>query len=547
MSNITNETPHVALTNLTETIKCMGKAIEQSDSPAILLLVDDFYDGTVPIITDSKALVISSMRQNGPLADAGKYDFEAIIKRSVSGKKIIIPYSLPIGLVKENLFGRLDKKYLLGLAKMYKASGIIRVKGVFTQNDSSEYYSQGIGTNNGVDGKHGEAEIEYGAVQGSKSISLVIHLGNAMNNTLAGATTLTLNTHSKKDELSIGFGYGEGGMSFTKETQIEEGLHGAQRTLVEAAAMWILRGLYKKVNFNQCLGDQGPAPQMTISAYQQWLEFDSQTGIKYLKLMLRELKYYSGKIDSHYDRQLQQAVASYEADNDLLIPHTQNNLGDLFILLYPKVDFEKIENQLQKIMDFDSEPAEQGGRVHSLKQEKQEKTLPGKTTKKFDAEPAEQRGRVHSPKLKKQEKTLPGKTKKKIDAEPAEQRRRVHSPKPKKQEKFLPGKTTKKFDSEPAEQRGRVHSPKPKKQEKTLPGKTTKSFDSDPAKRRGRVHSPKLKKQEKTLPGKTTKKFDADSAEQRGRLRSLKPKKQEKSLPVKTTKDVVSNTTSLVY
>ncbi|WYD79902.1 MAG: peptidoglycan-binding domain-containing protein [Candidatus Electrothrix gigas] len=519
MSNITNETPHAALTNLTETIKCMGKAIKQSESPAILLLVDDFYDGTVPIITDSKALVISSMRQNGPLADAGKYDFEAIIKRSVSGKKIIIPYSLPIGLVKENIFGRLDKKYLLGLAKMYKAAGIIRVKGVFTQNDSSEYYSKGIGTNDGVDGKHGEAEIEYGSVQGSKSISLVVHLGNAMNNTLVGATTLTLNTHSKKNELSIGFGYGEGGISFTREIKIEEGLHGAQRTLVEAAAMWVLRGLYNKVDFSQCLGDQGPAPQVTVSAYQKWLEFDSQTGIKYLKLMLRELKYYSGKIDSNYDRQLQKAVASYEADNDLLIPHTQNNLGDLFILLYPKVDFEKIENQLQKIMDFDSEPAEQRGRVHSLKQEKQEKTLPGKTTKKFDAEPAEQRGRVHSPKLKKQEKTLPGKTTKKIDAdpaEPAEQRRRVHSPKLKKQEKTLPGKTTKKFDAEPAEQRGRVHSPKPKKQEKTLPGKTTKSFDSDPAKQRGRVHSPK-------------------------------PKKQEKSLPVKTTKDVVSNTTSLVY
>ncbi|MCW5211994.1 hypothetical protein VU04_03695 [Desulfobulbus sp. TB] len=410
MSNITIETPHIALTNLTETIKCMGKAIEQSDSPAILLLVDDFYDGTVPIITDSKALVISSMRQNGPLADAGKYDFEAIIKRSVSGKKIIIPYSLPIGLVKENLFGRLDQKYLLGLAKMYKASGIIRVKGVFTQNDSSEYYSKGVGTNNGVDGKHGEAEIEYGAVQGSKSISLVVHLGNAMNNTLAGATTLTLNTHSKKDEFSIGFGYGEGGMSFTKETKIEEGLHGAQRTLVEAAAMWILRGLYKKVNFSQCLADQGPAPQITISAYQKWLEFDSQTGIKYLKLMLRELKYYSGKVNSNYDRQLQKAVASYEADNDLIIPHTQNNLGDLFILLYPKVDFEKIQNQLQKIMDFDSEPAEQRGRLHSLKQKKWEKPLPVKTTKKIDSGSAEQRGRLHSLRQKKRKKSLPVKT-----------------------------------------------------------------------------------------------------------------------------------------
>lgn len=414
MSNITTETPYVALTNLTETIKCMGRKIEQSDSPAILLLVDDFYDGTVPIITDSKALVISSMRQNGPLADAGKYDFEAIIKRSVSGKKIVIPYSLPIGLVKENIFGRLDKKYLLGLAKMYKASGIIRVKGVFTQNDSSEYYSKGTGTNNGVDGKHGETEIEYGTVQGSKSISLVVHLGNAMNNTLAGATTLTLNTHSKKNELSIGFGYGEGGISFTREIKIEEGLHGAQRTLVEAAAMWVLRGLYNKVDFSQCLADQGPAPQVTISGYQKWLEFDSQTGIKYLKLMLRELKYYSGKIDSHYDRQLQKAVASYEADNDLLIPHTQNNLGDLFILLYPKVDFEKIENQLQKIMDFDSEPAEQGGRVHSLKPKKQEKTLPGKTTKKFDADSAEQRGRLRSLKPKKQEKSLPVKTTKDV-------------------------------------------------------------------------------------------------------------------------------------
>jgi len=56
MSNITAETPHPALTNLTETIRCMGQHVNEAETGAVLLLVDDFFDGTVPVLSDSKIL-----------------------------------------------------------------------------------------------------------------------------------------------------------------------------------------------------------------------------------------------------------------------------------------------------------------------------------------------------------------------------------------------------------------------------------------------------------------------------------------------------------
>ena len=343
MSNITAETPHPALTNLTETLKCMGKEINKSDMKSILLLVDDFYDGTVPVVSDSRVAQVRLLRENGPLADAGKYDFEAIIRRSISNQKIIIPYSLPVGLLQEDKYGKLPAEYLHELAKYYNAAAIIRVKGVFTQNDTSDYLNKGFGSGAEIEGNDGQAEVEYGLSRSSRSLSLTIYLGDAISNTLGAATTLTLNTYTESDKFSIGFGYGEGNMSFAKQTKLREGLHGAQRTLIEAAVMWALRGMYGQLDFSPCFAPDGPSPNATVTGYQKWLKLDEHDRIKYLKLMLKELDYYHGDIDKTYDADLQKAISAYEAKHDMLIPHTTSNLGDLFILLYLEVDFDKID------------------------------------------------------------------------------------------------------------------------------------------------------------------------------------------------------------
>jgi hypothetical protein len=343
MSNITAETPHPALTNLTETLKCMGREVNKSDMKGILLLVDGFYDGTVPVMTDSRTALLRMPRENGPLADGGKYDFEAVIRRSISNKKIIIPYSLPSGLLQEDKYGGLPAKYLQELAQYYKAAAIIRVKGIFTQNDTSDYRTSGFGSGAEVEGHDGEAEIEYGLSKSSRSLSLTIYLGDALSNTLGAATTLTLNTYTKSDKFSIGFGFNNGNMSFAKQNKLREGLHGAQRTLIEAAVMWTLRGMYSNVDFSSCFTPDGPSPNATVTAYQKWLELDAHDRIKYLKLMLRELDYYHGDIDKKYDVDLQKAISAYEVKHDMLIPHTVSNLGDLFILLYLEVDSDKID------------------------------------------------------------------------------------------------------------------------------------------------------------------------------------------------------------
>jgi hypothetical protein len=343
MSNITAETPHPALTNLTETLKCMGREINKSDMKGILLLVDDFYDGTVPVIPENRAVLTRLPRENGPLADGGKYDFEAVIRRSISNKKIIIPYSPPTGLLQEDKYGTLPPDYLKNLAKKYGASAIVRVKGVFTQNDTSDYLNKGIGSGAELDGNDGQSKLEYGVSRSARSLSLTIYLGDAFSNTLGAATTLTLNTYTESDKFSIGFGYGDGNMSFAKQTRLREGLHGAQRTLVEAAVLWALRGIYGHLDFSGCFKPDGPTPNTTITAYQKWLQFDEHERIKYLKLMLRELDYYHGEIDKNYDVALQEAISKYEIKHDMLIPHTISNLGDLFILLYLDVDFAKID------------------------------------------------------------------------------------------------------------------------------------------------------------------------------------------------------------
>lgn len=350
LSSISIETPYPAVTSLTQALKCMGDKINQSDSQAVLLLVDEFLDGTVPIVSDAKVFAGKAVRENGPLADGGKYDFEAVIKRSISDDKIRIPYSLPTGLVtQEDPYGMLSPQFLQELKSKYGASAIIRVKGIFTQNDSSDFRSRGFGSGANVKGSHGEADVEYGVSEAVKTLSLTVHLGIVPGNIVGPATTLTLNMHTRSDEFSIGFGYGEGSMSFAKESRMKEGLHGAQRTLVEAAAMWMLRGIYSsKIDFSSCFAGSGPAPDAVVTAYQKWLGFDEDERIIRLKLMLKELNCYSGPISKEYDEALEKAVAAYEKkDHEMLIPHTKSNLADLFIVLSLKVDVKKIDQQAE--------------------------------------------------------------------------------------------------------------------------------------------------------------------------------------------------------
>ena len=68
--------------------------------------------------------------------------------------------------------------------------------------------------------------------------------------------------------------------------------------------------------------------------------------------MLKEIDYYAGTIDKKYNTGLQEAIVSYEMDNNILIPHTRNSLGDLFILLYFKVDREKMEKLFKQNNKF---------------------------------------------------------------------------------------------------------------------------------------------------------------------------------------------------
>jgi hypothetical protein len=357
MSNIMAETPQPALTSLTETLKCMGDKINQNDKiKTALLLVDDFYDGTVPVVSDNKVATGRFMRgENGPLADSGKYDFEAIIKRSVdkSKSKIVIPYSMPMGLMQEDQYGRIPAEYLQNLAKAYSSQLIFRIKGVFTQNDSADYYNKGASGGGETKGKHGEAELEYGVSKASRTLSLAVYLGNPVTNTIVDATTLTLNTYTESDKFSIGFGYGEGSVSFATQSRLREGIHGAQRTLVEATALWALRSIYQHpevgpVDFSTCFAADGPSPNATVTAYQKWLKLTEHQRIKSLKLMLKEKEYYTGRIDSVYDADMQKAVSLYEVANGILIPHTKSSLGNIFISLYLQVDFSKIEKMLNQ-------------------------------------------------------------------------------------------------------------------------------------------------------------------------------------------------------
>lgn len=329
VNNILSETPQPALTNLTYAVQCVGNNLNSKwselASQSVLLAVRDFDDGTLPA---SARNVI-----NGPLADASKYDFIGIITRSVYKSIIKIPYNYPPALQNINFSGVPLSEGVVELNKVFGVNSVFIVNGIFTQFDTTKDKQYGLGTTAGVRGTD-TGELKFGVANSESSISLAVQLINPRN-VVAAATTLTLSTSSSENEYTLSFGVGEGYGSLGTRKVTIEGTHAAQRTLTEAAAIWVLGQLYEKeADISSCMNGVKSSPVQIAKYTTDWDDMSQEGKVRAIQTLLHKGGYLEESlISGTLSEETLSAIRKFESDHKIQFPHGENLFGRLFLVL----------------------------------------------------------------------------------------------------------------------------------------------------------------------------------------------------------------------
>ena len=98
-----------------------------------------------------------------------------------------------------------------------------------------------------------QGQIDIGNTLSAKAISLVINLVDPRNNLVVSSQSLDLIFYRKNKTFRLRIGVGEGYYGISKNEVEVEGVHGAQKVLIDAAALWLINKAYgRKGKFSSC-------------------------------------------------------------------------------------------------------------------------------------------------------------------------------------------------------------------------------------------------------------------------------------------------------
>lgn len=264
-------TPTPTRTNISQAVQCMGNTLATSTSSrAYIFMVRDLPDGTVK----------EGPYQNGPMSDAGRTQFINTLSEHLHPHVGLVTDKYPsifqqakkedLGL---NRFGLPSSKNVQAFTSIFKgiidasrenyrlppANSVIPlvVDGSFTRMDSDNYYQGGDAHNAGNRGDNEDrksGQIDFGQTASTRAITLAINLVDPRTNLIVGARSFDIQFSRTNDKKRFRIALGDGFYGYSRNEVLVEGLHSAQQTLLDAAAMWVMEKAYgDKINFSSCL------------------------------------------------------------------------------------------------------------------------------------------------------------------------------------------------------------------------------------------------------------------------------------------------------
>jgi len=290
------ETPEVTRSNMTDAISCMGGALKKGTSDnAYIFLIRDVNDGTVK----------DSVYQDGPLADSGRIQLINVMSEHLYPHVGLVTDTFPLMFSQQanegpglNRFGVPSAKSMNIFMASY--AGIIQnarkakrlpaasnvvpliVSGSFTRFDTDNLVQQGSGQNIGSRTKQlaenekdtifrqASGQIDIGNTSSARALSLVINLIDPRNNLVVSSKALDLIFYRNNKTFRMRIGLGDGYYGVSKNAVTVEGVHGAQKTLLDAAALWLINKAYGgKTDFSSCFSNKQRRITMTAKEIAQ--------------------------------------------------------------------------------------------------------------------------------------------------------------------------------------------------------------------------------------------------------------------------------------
>jgi hypothetical protein len=272
IKNVFKETPKASKTNMSNAIQCMGRQLEKTTTTklAYVFLVREITDGTIT----------NSIYQNGPLSDAGRIQLIHALSEHTFPYLGLVTDQFPLMFKQQpkegvgiNRFGLTNNNNMntflavfgsiIGNARKQKQlppiAGVVPlvISGSFTRLDNDNLYQEGWGHNGGSRDRGGDndysGQIDYGKTSSSKMISLIINLIEPRYNLVVASQSFDLIFSRENKRFRLRFTLHDGFYGVSKDEIEVEGLHGAQQTLIDAAALWILNRAYgEETNFKTC-------------------------------------------------------------------------------------------------------------------------------------------------------------------------------------------------------------------------------------------------------------------------------------------------------
>ncbi len=291
ISKTLTETPELTRTNMTDAIGYMGGALKKhSENNAYLFLVRNIKDGTVK----------DSVYQDSPLADSGRIQLINVLSGHLYPHAGLVMDQFPLmfsPMSKEGLglnrFGLPSRSNITVFMANYNgiiqgarkakqlplASNVVPhvISGAFTRFDSDNLFQAGSGQNAGsrtktlADNEEDSrwrkvsGQVDVGKTSSAKAISLVLNLIDPRNNLVVASQSFDLIFYRNNRTFHLRVAAGDGYYGISRNKVTVEGVHSAQKTLVDAAAFWLLNKAYGgQTSFKSCFETE-PQRRLTLT------------------------------------------------------------------------------------------------------------------------------------------------------------------------------------------------------------------------------------------------------------------------------------------
>ena len=285
--------PVRAITSFSDSLSCMDGLLRQSNIGETVVAVKTVKDPSGKAAVAAGEMIVTALSQMSKTSGAFKVaDFE-VDPLKQDTVQTLTNLLLPTG----SMAIPAPQLYISG-AISYLDQGVLRKSN-----------SAGISH-----GENGELGIS-GDLQ-TTALGLELHIGDFLTRTLYPG----IDSANEIVAANKGFGIDGGakikktGVQFSLERNLSQGVGGAMRTLVDLGTIELV-GKLTKVPYWQCLSLDQAHPEFQRELLDWYAGMGDSSKVKFFQTGLKNLGYYSGKVDGKSSKEFREALSAFQKDN----------------------------------------------------------------------------------------------------------------------------------------------------------------------------------------------------------------------------------------